>query len=136
MAEFTFDHSSSIEAAQHEKRTYPRAANRLLVRVVQGNSSVECSSLDFSMAGIRLLTSKELDRSKLIEMEIYLPQEDIANYEGQKPVKLLGKISWQRMEQQKYVCGVAFEKMSDEVAKRLRESFRYYNKEPEFGVSR
>jgi methyl-accepting chemotaxis protein len=136
MAEFTFNHSSVIEAVQHEKRTFPRAANRLLVHVAQGNTSVECSSLDFSMTGIRLLMSKELDRNKPIEMEIYLPQEDISHYEGQKPVKLLGKITWQRKEQQKYVCGVAFEKMSDEAAKRLRESFRYYNKEPDFGASR
>ncbi|WP_283743580.1 methyl-accepting chemotaxis protein [Sideroxydans sp. CL21] len=136
MAEFTFNHTSAIKAIQHEKRTFPRAANRLLVHVAQGGTSVECPSLDFSMTGIRLLMSKELDRSKLIEMEIYLPQEDISHYEGQKPVKLPGRITWQRKEQGKFVCGVVFEKMSDEAAKRLRESFRYYNKEPEFGAIR
>ena len=136
MAEFTFNHTSAIKAIQHEKRTFPRAANRLLVHVAQGGTSVECPSLDFSMTGIRLLMSKELDRSKLIEMEIYLPQEDISHYEGQKPVKLPGRITWQRKEQGKFVCGVAFEKMSDEAAKRLRESIRYYNKEPEFGAIR
>jgi methyl-accepting chemotaxis protein len=136
MAEFTFNHTSAIKAIQHEKRTFPRAANRLLVHVAQGGTSVECPSLDFSMTGIRLLMSKELDRSKLIEMEIYLPQEDISHYEGQKPVKLPGRITWQRKEQGKFVCGVVFEIMSDEAAKRLRESFRYYNKEPEFGAIR
>lgn len=135
MAEFTFDHSYVIEPAQHEKRTYPRAANRLLVHATQGNAKVECSSLDFSMAGIRLLMNKELDRNKPIEMEIYLPQEDVGSYEGQKPVKLTGRISWQRKEQQKFVCGVAFEQMSNEVASRLREGFRYYNKEPDFSAS-
>ncbi len=136
MGEFTFSHTSAIRAIQHEKRTFPRAANRLLVHVVQGSMSVECPSLDFSMTGIRLMMNKELDRSKLIEMDIYLPQEDIARYEGQEPVRLHGRITWQRKEQEKFLCGVAFEKMSDAAARRLREGFRYYNKEPEFGAIR
>jgi methyl-accepting chemotaxis protein len=134
MQDFTFDHSYVIETAQHEKRACPRASNRLLVKVVQGEISLECSSLDFSMAGIRLAMGKELDKNQPIEMELFLPQEDLKQYKAQQPVKLQGKIGWQRKEQDKFVCGVAFGQLSKEATSRLRESFRYYNKEAEFST--
>ena len=136
MAGFTFIHMHSIHTEQHEKRTAPRASNRLLVHVVQGDLSMECCSLDFSLVGIRLQMNKKLDRTKPIEMELYLPQEDLRDYEKQRPVKLQGKISWQRVEEDKFVCGVAFEKVSADVGGKLRESFKYYNKQPEFGATR
>jgi len=136
MAGFTFVHMHSVHTEQHEKRSAPRASNRLLVHVVQGELSMECCSLDFSMAGIRLQMSKKLDRSSPVELELYLPQEDLRDYESQHPVKLQGKISWQRVEEDKYVCGIAFENMSGDVAGRMRESFKYYNKQAEFGASR
>jgi methyl-accepting chemotaxis protein len=136
MADFTFDHSKIVETAQHEKRSFPRASNRLLVHVVQGDIDMECTSLDFSMAGIRLMMGKELDKSKPIGMELYLPQEDLKEYQAQQPVKLQGKIGWQRKEEDKHVCGVAFGQLSPEATKRLRECFRYYNKEAEFGTGK
>ena len=136
MTDFTFDHSNVIETAQHEKRSFPRASNRLLVHVSQGDIDMECSSLDFSMAGIRLMMGKALDKNTPINMELYLPQEDLKQYEAQKPVKLQGRIGWQRKEGDKHVCGVAFGQLSEQAAKRLRESFRYYNKEAEFGTGK
>ncbi|MBZ5624302.1 MAG: PilZ domain-containing protein, partial [Acidobacteriia bacterium] len=136
MTDFTFDHRTVIEAAQHEKRSFPRASNRLLVHVSQEDVDVECTSLDFSMAGIRLMMNKQLERTKPLEMELYLPQEDLKQYEAQQPVKLQGRISWQRKEDDKHVCGVAFGQLSVEAAKRMRECFRYYNKEAEFGTGK
>ncbi|MDO8988078.1 MAG: methyl-accepting chemotaxis protein [Sideroxyarcus sp.] len=136
MAGFTFNHEQTVQTEQHEKRTAPRAANRLLVRAAQGDLSVECCSLDFSMTGIRLQMNKKLDRTSPVELELYLPQEDLKEYSNQQPVKLQGKISWLRVEDDKYICGVAYENVSERVAARLRESFKYYNKQPEFGAAR
>lgn len=133
MAGFTFNHTRSVQAEQHEKRSAPRAANRLLVRVEQGELSMECCSLDFSMNGIRLQMNRKLDKSRPVTMELYLPQEDLAQYQIQKPVRLGGEISWQRVEEDKYVCGVAYEQVSEEVGNRLRECFKYYNKRAEYG---
>jgi methyl-accepting chemotaxis protein len=82
------------------------------------------------------MMGKELDKNKPIEMELYLPQEDLKEYQAQQPVKLQGKIGWQRKEEDKHVCGVAFGQMSAEAARRLRECFRYYNKEAEFGTGK
>jgi methyl-accepting chemotaxis protein len=136
MAGFSFDHAPAAPINQYEKRAAPRAANRLLVRVAQGDALVECCSLDFSMTGIRLQMNKELDKARPIDMELYLPQEDLKAYESQQPVNLPGRISWQRKENDKFVCGVAFEQMSRETAARMREGFKYYNKQPEFGARR
>ncbi len=134
MADFTFDHSNKIEILQHEKRAFPRASNHLLVNVKQGDIEIECTSLDFSMAGIRLMMSKQLDRSSPIEMELYLPQDELKQYETQQPIMLQGRISWQRMEEGKHICGVAFGDLTPEATKRLRECFKYYNKQSEFGA--
>ncbi len=136
MAGFTFNHDQNVQAEQHEKRTAPRASNRLLVRVEQGELAMECCSLDFSMSGIRLQMNKKLDRNSPIMMELYLPQDDLAQYQKQKPVRVSGKISWQRVEDDKYVCGVAYENVTDAVERGLRECFKYYNKQPEFGDAR
>jgi methyl-accepting chemotaxis protein len=136
MAGFTFNHDQTVQAEQHEKRTAPRASNRLLVRVEQGELSMECCSLDFSMSGIRLQMNKKLDRTSPIMMELYLPQDDLSQYQKQKPVRVRGKISWLRVEDDKYVCGVAYENVTGEVERGLRECFKYYNKQPEFGDAR
>jgi methyl-accepting chemotaxis protein len=134
MADFTFDHSVAVEAAQHEKRAFPRASNRLLVHVQQGEEEVECTSLDFSMSGIRLQMSKQLNKNIPVNLELYLPQRDLKQYEAQQPVKVKGKIGWQRTEEGKFICGVAFAPLSEEAASRMRESFRYYNKQAEFAA--
>jgi len=64
---------------------------------------------------------------------LYLPQEDLQQYRNQQPVRLQGKISWQRVEDDNYVCGIAYERVPDDVSNRLRECFKYYNKQAEFG---
>ncbi|ADE12263.1 methyl-accepting chemotaxis protein [Sideroxydans lithotrophicus] len=134
MTGFNFDHVQPVPIEHHEKRAAPRAANRLLVHVTQGDTSMECCSLDFSMTGIRLQMNKALERNRPIEMKLYLPQEDLRQYQSQQPVKLRGRINWQRVEEDKHICGVAFEQVPDDVSRRMRESFKYYNKQPEFGA--
>jgi methyl-accepting chemotaxis protein len=134
LADFTFDHAVVVEAAQHEKRLFPRASNHLLVHVQQGEEEVECTSLDFSMSGIRLQMGKQLNKNLPITLELYLPQRDLKQYEAQQPVKLQGKIGWQRTEEGKFICGVAFAPLSEDAASRMRESFRYYNKQAEFAA--
>jgi methyl-accepting chemotaxis protein len=135
MAGFNFNHVHTVPTEQHEKRTFPRASNRLLVHVKQGELEVECCSLDFSLAGIRLQMNKKLDKTQPVDMDIFLPQDDMKDYEGQRPASIRGKISWLRVEDDKYVCGIAFEQLSQDASERLRKGFEYYNKLPEFSGS-
>ena len=132
MAGFTFSKIHVIESVQHEKRAYPRTTNRLLVQAVQGNRKVECYSLDFSMTGMRLELNEKLDDRRLVELFVTLPCDDLELYKGQDPLKLQGRIARQRAEGDKILCGIAFENLSEEARSKIRASFQYYNKTPEF----
>ncbi|BBI99532.1 hypothetical protein FGKAn22_12250 [Ferrigenium kumadai] len=132
MAGFHFESVHVIEPAQHEKRTYPRITNRLLVQASQGKAAIECSSLDFSLAGMRLALQEKLDERQLVELAVYLPQQELDQYEHQSPLKLRGRVTWQRSEGGKWQCGIAFDDLSDEATRKLRDSFMYFHKTPEF----
>jgi methyl-accepting chemotaxis protein len=134
MAGFTFDSVHVIAPSQHEKRTYPRINNRLLVQATQGGTPIECSSLDFSLAGMRLALHEKLNDKRPVELAVYLPQNELDQYEHQSPLKLRGKVTWQREEDGKCQCGIAFDALTDEASRKLRDSFRYFHKTPEFGV--
>lgn len=136
MAGFTFESVNAIEPAQNEKRTYPRATNRLLVEASQGGKLFESSSLDFSLTGMRLAINQKLDEKTPVELAVCLPQDELSEYENQKPLKLRGRISWQRMQNGKNQCGIAFDGLSEEAKRKLRECFEYYNKTPEFSSRR
>jgi methyl-accepting chemotaxis protein len=132
MSGFTFESKNVIEPAQNERRTYPRATNRLLVTATQGGKTFECSSLDFSLAGMRLMLTNKLDDAQPVELAVCLPQNDLNQYEKQEPLKLRGRISWQRVKSGKPQCGIAFENLSEASNRKLRESFQYFHKTPEF----
>lgn len=129
---FTFENINIIEPAQNERRTCPRATNRLLVTATQNGKTFECSSLDFSLTGMRLALNKKLDDQSPVELSTCLPQDDLHQYEKQQPLKLQGRVSWQRPEDGKNQCGIVFEGMSEDAGRKLRECFSYYNKTPEF----
>ena len=135
MSGFTFESVNVIEPAQNEKRIYPRATNRLLVEVSQDGKSFECTSLDFSLTGMHLALNERLNDARPVELAVCLPQNDLNRYEGQSPLKLRGRITWQRLEDGKNQCGIAFENMSEDANRKLRECFKHYNKTPEFSAS-
>jgi methyl-accepting chemotaxis protein len=132
MSGFVFDNENYIVQKQHEKRTYPRAENRLLVHATQSGNSFECSSLDFSLTGMRLESGKPLDDAEYVELKVCLPQNDLNQYESQEPLNLRGRISWQRLVNGRNQCGIAFEGMTEEAIRKLRDGFKYFNKTPEF----
>lgn len=132
MSGFSFDNVQVIEPAQHEKRTFPRITNRLLVQVKQGNHVIECSSLDFSLTGMRLALGEKLDDEQKLELELFLPQDDLVKYEKQTPLHLRGNINWQRAVNGKIQCGIVFEGVSERASNKMRECFKHFNKTPEF----
>jgi methyl-accepting chemotaxis protein len=132
MAGFTFNNAPIIEPGQHEKRTHPRISNRLLVKAQQGATGVECSSLDLSLVGMRLRLGHKLDEKQALELELFLPQENLEQYEQQTPLKLRSRINWQRDVDGASQCGVSFENMTPDTNQKLRECFKYFHKMPEF----
>jgi methyl-accepting chemotaxis protein len=132
MEEFTFEKTHVIEPAQHEKRTYPRISNRLLVKVTQDGKHYECSSLDFSLNGIRLALNEKLNPKQALQMEIFMPQETLKDYEEQTPLKLQGSVNWQNKVGGKNQCGIEFIKITPEINTKMCECFEYFHKTPKF----
>ena len=132
MTGFTFEQTWKIEPSQHEKRSYPRAQNNLLVKVVQGDRNLEGVTKDFSMTGMNLALSTPLDKSKKLSLGIYLPRENLLQYESQVPVNLIGRVAWQRAEGGSHLCGVEFVEMDDVKRNYLKTCFDFFNKKAEF----
>jgi hypothetical protein len=81
---------------------------------------------------MRLSLNTRLDDASPVELSVCLPQTELNQYKKQQPLKLRGRISWQRLEDEKNQCGIVFEAMSEEASRKLRDCFKYYNKTPEF----
>ncbi|MDD5330747.1 MAG: methyl-accepting chemotaxis protein [Sulfuricella sp.] len=132
MAGFKFENRHVTEPVQHEKRAHPRATNRLLVQVSQGDRTLECTSLDFSLTGIRLLLNEKLDEARDVDLALFLPHDNLDRYRGQSPLRIQGGITWQRAEDGKYQSGIAFDALTEEARCQLRAGFAYFHKSPEF----
>jgi methyl-accepting chemotaxis protein len=81
---------------------------------------------------MRLALTKTMNEADSVELEVCLPQDDLSQYTAQRPLKLRGRICWQRFDDGKNQCGIAFEGMSEDEKRKLRECFEYFNKTPEF----
>jgi len=132
MAGFTFAGGLQINAAQHEKRRAPRAQNSLRVLVSQGESRCEAVAIDFSLTGMRLRVTKPLRALESLELALYPPNDDPVRYTTQDPFQVRGVVAWQRADADVWHCGVDFQAMDDAVAARIRECFRFYNKNADF----
>lgn len=132
MTGFTFNRTYVTEPTQHEQRTFPRITNRLLVHAVQAERIFDCSTLDFSLTGMRLSLNEKLDDKQALELEIFLPQDHLELYQKQVPLKLRGRINWQRPVDGKNQCGIAFEELTDSARSKMRACFKHFDKSPEF----
>ena len=132
MSGFTFNSGIMIEAAQHEKRHAPRAQNSLLVKMSQGGDTMEALSSDFSMVGLRLRLPQPVNEREQVDLALYLPNEDLNQYERQKPLRLKASIAWQRKEGGNYLCGVEFVKVDESQRNGLKKCFAFFHKNAEF----
>lgn len=134
MAGFTFSHATHIPIAQHEQRGVPRADNSLLVKIVQGEDFLDALVQDFSLTGVRLSLARKLDTAKPIDMKIYLPHENLSEYENQTPLQLSGEIAWQEEQEGRDRCtaGVQFIGMDDSNREKIRQCFDFYKLNAEF----
>jgi methyl-accepting chemotaxis protein len=81
---------------------------------------------------MRLALNEKLENNLPLELELLLPQENITQYEKQIPLKIRGRISWQKHVDGKNQCGIAFEGVSASAESKMRECFKHFNKTPEF----
>ncbi len=132
MSGFTFTSGIVIEAVQHEKRRAPRAQNSLLVKVLQSGATLDAVSSDFSLTGLRLRLHQQANEREQVDLALYVPHEEMTHYENQEPLRLKGRISWQKREGGNYLCGVEFVNVDENTRNKLRQCFAFFNKNAEF----
>jgi methyl-accepting chemotaxis protein len=129
---FAFHGDSRIEQEQDERRRFPRAQNSLRVRVTQNGMTVEAITSDFSMTGMRLKLAQPLTEQAPADLLLFLPNEDVAQYERQEGLRLKARTVWQSGDHGKYLCGVQFLDLAPAAQQQLRECFAFFRKNHEF----
>ncbi len=132
MSGFTFSSGLEIEAAQHEKRRVPRANNSLRVKITQGDAMFEAVASDFSLKGLRLRLTQPVHEREPLDLALYLPNEDLNQYARQEPLRVDGRVAWQRKDGSNYQCGVELQNLDDAKLKLMKKCFEFYNKNAEF----
>ncbi len=132
MSGFTFSSGLEIEAAQHEKRRVPRANNSLRVKITQGDAMFEAVASDFSLKGLRLRLTQPVHEHEPLDLALYLPNEDLNQYARQEPLRVDGRVAWQRKDGSNYQCGVELQNLDDAKLKLMKKCFEFYNKNAEF----
>ena len=136
LARFIFEQDEAAETARHDLRDSPRLDRSLRVNVIQDKKSYESICRDFSMTGIQLRTKERLNSKLKLHMSVFLPYDNLADYGSQVPLKLVGKIVWQKQEDSGFACGVKYDHMIADQRQQLRTCFRYFNKQPEYSSPR
>ena len=132
MSGFTFTSGFVIKSAQHEKRRAPRAENSLLVKVSQRNQAYEAVSSDFSLTGLRLKLPRQLNEREPVDLAVFLPNDDLEQFASQDAMRVKGRITWQRQENDNYLCGVEFIDLDEIKRNMIKKGFAFFNKNSEF----
>lgn len=132
MSAFDFTGGLFIEPEQHEKRRAPRAQNTLRVKLSQDGHTMEGVACDFSITGMRVRLPRAVQNDVEVAISLYLPREDLGQYQDQAPIEVKGKIAWQNQTDSNYLCGVEFVGLSDVQRESIRKCFNFYRKNAEF----
>ena len=132
MAEFTFNSAILIEPAQHEKRRVPRADNNLRIKINQTDETIEALSEDISLKGLKLKIHKPINERGQIDLSLFLPNENLEQYQNQTPLKLIGKVSWQKKDGESYLYGIEFVNLDDRQRTQIKKCFEFHKRNPEF----
>ena len=132
MAGFTFERRLETETVRHEKRRFPRVPHVLRVDVAQQGMRFEGLCQDFSLSGLQLLLPKRLADEGAMDLEIYLPYEDMAQYRTQTPLRLSARSAWSRGRDGQFVYGIEFAEPGAAELSGIRQCIEYFNRAAEF----
>ncbi len=132
MSGFVFSNEKVIEPEQHEKRSHPRARNTLLIDVKQGDTRLEAVTRDFSLTGVSLVLSQQIQAKDPLNLAVYLPSLDLDQYKNQSPLPVAASVAWQRPAGEKFLYGLKFIDLDENKRNRIKACFEFYNKNAEF----
>jgi len=132
LSQFTYDKVVHTMRVSDEHRAQPRLTHQLRVRFWQNGAQFESICSDLSLSGMKLRIKRELDINEPIDLEIFLPYENLAEYEMQRPVALRAEVVWQQRESGPLQCGLHFIDMTPEREEGLCQCFEYFNEEAQY----
>ncbi len=132
LSQFTYEKVVQTRQISDEHRVAPRLTHQLRVRFWQSGVQFESICNDLSLSGMKLRIKRELDTKEPIDLEVFLPYEDLAEYEAQRPVALRAEVVWQRRESGKLQCGLHFIDLTPEREEELSRCFEYFNEETQY----
>lgn len=129
LAQFTYQRVARVEKNTNDKRAAPRLSHQLRVRFWQDGNHSESICSDLSLTGMKLRLSHKLAEDVPLDLDIFLPHEDLAEYEAQRPVSVRGEVMWQRQEGGQLHCGLRFIELDDERLAGLQRCFDYFHQD-------
>lgn len=121
--------TSESRKAQNDKRRSHRIDGHNLITLRGEFGQLDGLSNDISESGIGLLLTKcipeEFVKRKL-EIDIKLPQCDLAKYKSQPPISIPGTLAWQKQRGEHVHAGIHFTPETDQQRDAIRRSIEFY----------
>ena len=114
-----------------EKRASPRVSFPLRVLAGVNGQAAEAISNDLSMTGIQLTLGEPVQGGDVLELAVHMPlEQDPQN--NRRPLHVKGEVKWarQREDDQRYVCGLQFEPLSDQQRRWMEHCFAHFDQSP------
>lgn len=120
--------------APNEHRKLPRYEDHLLVRIDDQGNERDALTADISLSGARLRLPVPLTSSVggTVDMQILVPIDDLDAYEQQQPLRLNGRILWERAGEEGEFYGVEFTQLDDTQRAQLKRCFEFFNQKPTY----
>ena len=99
---------------------------------MSGDERIEGLCRDFSLSGLQLLLPRRLDNTDSLDLDIYVPHEDLARYQSQSPVRLAGRVVWSRGQDGGFLYGLEFANPGAQQLSGVRRCIEYFNAAAEF----
>lgn len=132
LGQFTYEKTVVVTRDKNDKRAVPRLTHQLRVQFVQGKKHYEGICSDLSMSGMKLRLQEELDKNIPLSLSIFIPFEDLKQYESQRPIALSAQLVWQRTEQGKLQGGIKFIDVNAAQKQELENCFAYFHQETRY----
>jgi len=132
LSQFTYEKIVHTEQVGNEHRATPRLKHQLRVRFWQSGIQFESICNDLSLSGMKLRIKQKLATKEPVDLEVFLPYENLAEYEAQRPVALRAEVVWQRKEDGKWQCGLHFVDLTPEREEGLNRCFEYFNEQAQY----
>lgn len=117
--------SEAVAKEQGEQRNSPRAGNKLRVKLLQNQRTIEGITSDISMDGIKIRTTSALDGKEIVTLQFHLPEQ--IKHSGSNPLIVKANIVHTKQQQENYDYGLKFTGLSEAQHSALKLIFKHFN---------